>query len=279
MRAMSFWPVPRVSLRSLPVATLICPVGENHAAYFWPAEAAGVDSDDSDDEDALDARNFDISRLGAQLQSMYASSSSSSLSSMSRNSSTTSLSTTASHTRSNYEPHAIAGLASLTPVSAQNDFMSECEQSLDRSFAEGHTVDNAAIELKTLRMASNVPLGEVRDVVIPFILKRCNGAGGVATTIERWGGLISSLTGNQQDAMADSLLAVQRFVIEHSAGDLRFFLRVLKAFYEEDVVTEEAVFAWYQSKSSRDGGEMMKLWTGAKPFVEALTAESESESE
>ena len=239
-----------------------------------------MDSDDSDDEEGFDLRNLEITRLGAQFDSFEISSSSSSLSSMSRNSSTTSLSTTASHAASSYEPRAIAGLASLAPASSQkqNDFISECHQSLDRSFLEGHTVDNASIELKTLRMASNVPLDKVREVVIPFILKRCVDANGVASIIERWGGLITSLTASQEDAMIDSLHSVQKFVVQQQGGDKRFFLRVLKGFYEEDVVSEEAVFKWYKSKQARDGEGELALWNSAKPFVEAL-AEEESESE
>lgn len=269
-------------LSALESKLILVLVGQGHSAYFWSLEEAEEDSDDSDDEAGHDPRNLELSRLGSQLQSLNFSSSSSSLSSMSRNSSTTSLSTTASHAQSNYEPHTIAGIDSLNETSAkdtQNDFISECEQSLERSFAEGHTVDNAAIELKTLRMASNVPLGEVRDVVIPFILKSCDGPNGIASVIERWGGLIASLTGNQEEAMSDTLLSVQKFVLEVKNGDVRFFLRTLKAFYEEDVVTEEAVFAWYKSKPSRMGAGNLALWNSAKPFVEALAEESETESD
>lgn len=257
---------------------MIAIVGRGHAAFFWAEEEAQVDSDDSDDEEGFDQRNLEITRLGAQFDSIEISSSSSSLSSMSRNSSTTSLSTTASHAASSYEPRTIAGLASLAPASSQNDFISECHQSLDRSFLEGHTVDNASIELKTLRMASNVPLDKVREVVIPFILKRCVDANGVAAIIERWGGLITSLTAGQEEAMIDSLHSVQKFVVAQQGGDKRFFLRVLKGFYEEDVVSEEAVFKWYKSKRARDGVEELALWNSAKPFVEAL-AEEDSESE
>ena len=253
-------------------------VGEGHAAFFWPEEEAVADSDDSDDEEGFDSRNLEITRLGAQFDSFETSSSTSSLSSLSRNSSTTSLSTTASHSASTYEPRTIAGLASLAPASAQNDFISECHQSLDRSFAEGHTVDNASIELKTLRMASNVPLDKVREVVIPFILKRCVDSNGVAVIIARWGGLISSLIAGQEEAMVDSLYSVQKFVVGQQGGDKRFFLRTVKGFYEEDVVSEEAVFAWYKSKEAREGAGELALWNSAKPFVEAL-AEDDSESE
>lgn len=98
--------------------------------------------------------------------------------------------------------------------------------------------------------------------------------------IARWGGLISSLTGSEEEEMSAGLLCAQKYVAENG-GDLRFFSRVLKAFYEQDVVTEEAVFAWYKSAASRNvGGEAgKKLWAGAKPFVEALLEEDSDEDE
>src|SRR5271168_2319366 len=58
---------------------------------------------------------------------------------------------------------------SIAPVNlglmADAEFRTEVTQSLERAFAEGHSVDNAAVELKTLRMASNVPLIRVKEAV------------------------------------------------------------------------------------------------------------------
>lgn len=184
----------------------------------------------------------------------------------------------------------IQGLESLMPDAAstkQSDFLSECRQSLDRSFAEGHTVDNAAIELKTLRMASNVPLGEVRQFVIPYILERCGeGAKDASAVLDRWGGLVANLTGDQEEAMEHCLLIAQRWIAEEWAKeseqvDVRFFLRVLKGFYETDVVTDEAAFGWYKSTEARSvGGEKGRvLWAGSKPFLEAIAESSDDEED
>lgn len=168
------------------------------------------------------------------------------------------------------------------PSAKQSDFVSECTQSLDRSFAENHTVDNAAIELKTLRMASNVALDQVREIVIPYVLARCGQSGvGADSVVERWGGLIANVTGEQEPAMRHCVIVAQTWIAEqyNSAAnvDVRFFLRVLKAFYEHDVVTDEAVFAWYKSPEARSvGGDRGKtLWAGSKPFLEVLAADSD----
>ena len=91
------------------------------------------------------------------------------------------------------------------------DFNSECVQSLERAFEEGHTVEDAAIELKTLRMASNVDLKLVKDVLVSFLVKHINivndGAqqrAEVNKIIDRWGRLVSAL--GADDAVENLLL-------------------------------------------------------------------------
>ncbi|GAA5976582.1 hypothetical protein JCM11641_001346 [Rhodosporidiobolus odoratus] len=263
-------------------------LGEGTNGFFWPGEEGEEEEEDSDDEDDLDPRNLSITRLGTHLSNLHISPSSSSLSSFSRRGSSTSLSTAASITDgelSDDEPPAIAGLDMLQPEvstsSKQSEFVTECLHSLDRSFAENHTVDNAAIELKTLRMASNVALGEVRGVVVPYILERCAGATNAASVLDRWAGIIANLTGDQEEAMIDCLLLAQRFVAEEGSADVRFWLRVLKGFYETDVVSDEAVFGWYKSVEARQTGgeEGKKLWAASRPFLEAIQEDDEDEAD
>jgi translation initiation factor eIF-2B subunit epsilon len=179
--------------------------------------------------------------------------------------------------------------------SSEDAFIAEALSSLDRSFAEGHTVDDAAIELKTLRMASNVPLSRVRRVVVRYLARRVplpKGAAarelyaGARKLVARWGGLISSVT-EDEEAMVQALVDLQRYFAEEMAGEedvdgpTRLFPLVVRSLYEEDVVSEEAVMEWWKSPESREGGENVRsVREGAKAFVRALAeAESESESE
>ncbi|GAA5946869.1 hypothetical protein JCM3765_002052 [Sporobolomyces pararoseus] len=269
-------------------------LGEGGIGFFWPGEDKERnedDSDDEDDEDFVDPRNLSVTRLGHSLANLYLNSSASSLSLTSRRGSTTSLSTLATHPDDSDDESAasasglpsIAGLDALQPEesSKHSEFATECLHSLDRSFAENHTVDNAAIELKTLRMASNVDLGQVRAIAVPYLLKRCDGATNATETIERWGGLIANLTGDSEEAMMDCLVLAQKFIAEEAKGDMRFWLRVLKGFYETDVVTDDAVFSWYKSVKARNtAGEVGKaLWQGSRPFLEALQEDDDSEEE
>jgi translation initiation factor eIF-2B subunit epsilon len=86
---------------------------------------------------------------------------------------------------------------------AESEFRNEVQQSLERAFTEGHSVDNAAVELKTLRMASNVPLTLVREAVVAAIVEHIRlveGGGSaqrkeIASVINRWGPLIDRIGG------------------------------------------------------------------------------------
>ena len=85
---------------------------------------------------------------------------------------------------------------------AEHEFQKEVYASLERAFAEGHSIDNASVELKTLRMASNVPLSRVREAVVAAIVEKINIVDGlaaqvkeIASVIGRWGGLIDRIGG------------------------------------------------------------------------------------
>jgi len=83
---------------------------------------------------------------------------------------------------------------------AEAEFRSEVMASLDRAWSEGHAVENAAVELKTLRMASNVPLRKVRESIIGFLLDKMETGPGetrdkVKKVVERWGSLIDAIGG------------------------------------------------------------------------------------
>lgn len=90
----------------------------------------------------------------------------------------------------------------LSSAAAASEFRAEVTQSLERAFAEGHALDNAAVELKTLRMASNVPLRLVREAVVAAIVEKIPIAseagaqrGEIVGVVKRWGSLINRIGG------------------------------------------------------------------------------------
>jgi hypothetical protein len=90
-----------------------------------------------------------------------------------------------------------------TNVSAgEHEFQTEVRLSLDRAFAEGHSLENASVELKTLRMASNVPLRRVREAVVAGIVDQIPLVEGAVPQrveinkwVDRWGDLINLIGG------------------------------------------------------------------------------------
>lgn len=113
---------------------------------------------------------------------------------------------------------------SIAPVNlglmADAEFRTEVTQSLERAFAEGHSVDNAAVELKTLRMASNVPLIRVKEAVVAAIVEKIPMVEGDASSqrkeisrvVGRWGELINRI-GGVDPVETISVLQVIKFFI------------------------------------------------------------------
>ena len=90
----------------------------------------------------------------------------------------------------------------LTVSAVEHEFQTEVRLSLDRAFSEGHSLENASVELKTLRMASNVPLRRVREAVVAGIVERIPVVEGampqrveINQWVDRWGDLINLIGG------------------------------------------------------------------------------------
>ncbi|KZO97910.1 nucleotide-diphospho-sugar transferase [Calocera viscosa TUFC12733] len=173
---------------------------------------------------------------------------------------------------------------SLAPRSSAN-FRSECISSLERALAEGHTVDDAAIELKTLRMASNVTMTEVRDVVIEFVVGLVKGEPGsaaqknnISPVVERWAELIINLVASER---VESLLLLQKTCarLPNYLSAFKFFLY---AFYNEDIVDSPSIRAWLKDPRSREGmgkasqANMEVCWKQGAQTLAVIEADEES---
>ncbi|TIC15326.1 nucleotide-diphospho-sugar transferase [Wallemia mellicola] len=258
-------------------------LGEESNGYLWPSDKVDmqideIDSDDEEDEDFQLSMKY--SRMGARPPSP-ALSTSSSLSTISNGGS--------DEENDDDEDDINDAVEGLTlenagKVGAAADFSHECVQSLERAFEEGHTSENAAIELKTLRMASNVQLSQVRKVVIDFCMSRISTTDGqpvkaVEAVFGRWAQLVIEMTKEDQ---SQAILIAQEYCARHPQSHLSIFLAVLRIFYEYEIASEETIFAWYKSQPARGESEsdMRVLWEKSRRFIEALLeADSESEEE
>lgn len=282
-------------------------LGQGGEGYIWPTEeAAATEDQDSDDEDAEDPRNLRISAL--HLQGGHGDgyeSSTSSISALSDISSSSSGSGRGSDDEDgsmsdgsdDSAPPAIAGIKALdtSEGSEQMAFQRECVHTLERSFDEGHTVENTLIELKTLRMASNVSLKKIIEVLMPFLVGRLEldeaasnkvVSDKVDNLISRWGALLDGLTSGQENGMVDVLLSLQSHCAAPARGEgavhPKLFPIFLQNLYENDIVSEDGFIQWVKDPSSRQtGGEAgRKLWSIGTAFVKALMeADSDDDDE
>ncbi|KAH8833842.1 nucleotide-diphospho-sugar transferase [Flagelloscypha sp. PMI_526] len=248
-------------------------LGKASNAFVWPS---GEDNSD-DEDDPENFRNQRFLRIGDTLSDLDISDYGSESSFGSDD-----------ETISDFD----TDTAPSSPTSAGADeFDIEVSLSLDRAFREGHSVDNAAVELKTLRMASNVALERVRTSVVKGIVGQIKIVDGdstaqlkeVMTVLDRWGQLLRAIGG--WDAV-DTIQNLQ----EHCAriSQLSVFGLALRCLYQRDILDEDDIRQWHKTPAAKGKGmenethfeDMGKCWLIAAKLIQAFDdQESESESE
>ncbi|KAJ3516892.1 hypothetical protein NLJ89_g845 [Agrocybe chaxingu] len=225
-------------------------LGKDSNAIVWPREPP--DEEDEDEESPENYKNQRFMRLGDNTADLE----------LSDAASTSSDEETTSDDDDDVPEHAsVSGLSDAsfdTGVMQDAEFRAEVKQSLERAFAEGHSIDNAAVELKTLRMASNVPLTRVKEAVIAAIVEKIQLVDGdaaaqrkeIGTVIRRWGELINRI-GGVDPVETVSILQV------HCASSTRMSLfgQILAALYQEDIVEEDDIRAWHALPASKGENE------------------------
>ena len=230
------------------------------------------DSDDSDDEDqddipieALNLSDSDISEIGSDSDA---------------DSDTPSTSRRRRSSASGF---------SDTP-STNHEFYTEAEESLSRAFLENHSVDNAAIELKTLRMATNVTFHEVREAIISALMNvYITTPANAAKLFKKWGGLLHKFE-EDAEAEVDSVMIMQRFFARRlrknaqSLAERNKFVLGLQGMYNSDVFTEKTIFTWFEDERSKGVGEkavedMLSLKNAAQKLVTWLNEADEDSDE
>lgn len=158
------------------------------------------------------------------------------------------------------------------------EFETEARASLMRALEENHSIDNASLELKTLRMASNVSLRDVQKVVVETLLDRCKPTDpkSVQALVVRWGKLIAQVS---QDDEQQAVVVMQSYCASNPAKT-NLFVPLLKLFYNEDVVSDEAIVAWWRSKASQTGNEkMLDLRTRAQGVVRYILEDDDDDED
>ncbi|KZP24752.1 nucleotide-diphospho-sugar transferase [Athelia psychrophila] len=271
---------------------VLASLGENTNAIVWPHPTGDDDSDveplEAPDNQRLmrigdDASDLELSDLGSITDDDGGDNSSDSSDEDAPDFSA--LASSLAH-----PADAPSGLGAASDARLESEFKHEVALSLERAFAEGHSVDNAAVELKTLRMASNVPLIRVREAVVGAIVEQIEIVEGaaeqrkeIAGVIGRWGDLINQIGG--VDAV-ETVSVLQ----QHCAASERMplFGQILASLYQDDVVEEDDIRKWYGMPASKGVGvpegpifeNTKKCWAvGARMIAQFDEQDSDEESE
>ncbi|KAI0636836.1 nucleotide-diphospho-sugar transferase [Trametes polyzona] len=276
-------------------------VGKGSNALVWPQGA-------SEDEESIDLReqynNQRLMRMGDSASDLELSDEGSTTddvfsdtdtehSMRSRASSMTSVSGPSLSLNLSDPSAQTSAIHTLSSAAAETEFRSEVAQSLERAFAEGHSVENAAVELKTLRMASNVPLRRVREAVVGALVDRVPLVPGdaaaqraeIASVVRRWGALVDQIGGVDP---VETVEVLQYHCAAAGPGPRQaLFAQVLAAFYQQDLVEEDDIRAWHRSPAARGEGlkpgstlaeGVKRCWAVGAKMIEQFDAESEEES-
>ncbi|KAF9053571.1 nucleotide-diphospho-sugar transferase [Hymenopellis radicata] len=269
--------------------SLVPRLGQDANAIIWPK----APPDDDDEGDVENYRNQRYMRIGDTCSDLDMSddgSDSDEESDFSSDESSEIGEEDAKGTNSMMDSTTSINLPSQDAI-AESEFRAEVNQSLERAFAEGHSIDNAAVELKTLRMASNVPLSRVREGVIAAIVEKIKIVDGglaaqvkeISSVINRWGGLIDRIGG------VDAVETISLLQLHCASSErMPLFGKILASLYEQDIVDEEDIRAWHALPSAKGSDlppstradNVKKCWEVGKALLEQLDdQESESEGE
>ncbi|KAH9005204.1 nucleotide-diphospho-sugar transferase [Lactarius hatsudake] len=261
-------------------------LGPGSDAFVWPRRAIARKGDEEGHENELENfNNWRLMRLGDDLTDLVLSDPGSLTSEdeQSSDSDDDSFSQNASLASSVTSLPAASAAASVS--AGEQEFQTEVRLSLERAFSEGHSLDNASVELKTLRMASNVPLRRVREAVvagivenIPLVEEAVPQRTEINKWVDRWGDLINLIGG------------VDGVETYHCASSTRFplFGQILAALYQNDIVEEEDIQNWHAKPEAKGEGvkngalleNIQKSWiVGARMIHQLNEQESDDESE
>lgn len=213
-------------------------MGADSNAFVWPPRASNAEEEEADDIENFN--NQRLMRLGDNASDPYVGDAESI-------STEEPVTPSESDVEDNLDesPSSTSSVASISTPGTQSkgatkeelEFGVEVAQSLERAFEEGHSVDNAAVELKTLRMASNVSLARVREAIITALvgLMRVVDPEEGATkqkveverVVERWGELINKI-GGVDGVETISILQVSKLTDDSSKEtDVKFDTELL----------------------------------------------------
>ncbi len=260
-------------------------LGSESTGFFWPTEEeeAPEDSDDEAEDPFEHPRNKRLLQLGRRLSNLSVS--------------TVSMSTLSIASSDDEEGSYMSDASDLPDLGLgdlnlgggpSKAFYTECQSSLERAYAEGHSVENAGLELKTLVMGYNSGIDAAREQVVNFFMNKISLEGGMAKILAqatqiwgRWGGMARNLSRD----LSDIALDIQNFCV-HNSEYIPYFGLFLRALYDSDIVDEDALIEWRSLTAARGEGAKvdekagyLEAFAKGKQYVDILEDMESDEDE
>ncbi|SCV02504.1 LAME_0H02014g1_1 [Lachancea meyersii CBS 8951] len=261
------------STNALPAVKL---VGEAGVGYVYESDDAYDDDDSSVLDDGTNA-------LTHRFDDMYLSDTS--ISSLSvkpkkkRRSSTSSATTFAGRDEEYYDDD--------NEDEDEEDFAAEAIATVERAMENNHDIDTALLELNTLRMSINVTYHEVRSATVVALLRRVyhfiatqtlGAKDAIQKVFGQWGPLFKRQAFDEEEYVDLANLILEKAVAQNFEKPEFIVFSALTFLYDEDILDEDAVDAWWNQVTDDPAYDQAKVLTAK--WVEWLrTADEQSTSE
>uniref|UniRef100_A0A4W3JK43 Translation initiation factor eIF2B subunit epsilon n=1 Tax=Callorhinchus milii TaxID=7868 RepID=A0A4W3JK43_CALMI len=150
-------------------------------------------------------------------------------------------------------------------------FQNEVLGTLQRGLEENISCDNLVLEINSLKYAYNITLKDVMQITMKVVLEmplQQHGPGvgsvqysnTVLSLLKRWMPVFKNYVKRASDQL-DCLVAIEEFFTEQEALSLSL-VKVLMAFYQQEVLAEETIFRWFSQAASTDQGKKLRKHQG-----------------
>ncbi|KAJ3373407.1 hypothetical protein GGF31_000840 [Allomyces arbusculus] len=153
---------------------------------------------------------------------------------------------------------------------AVEDAAEEVRATIQRALDQGHTLDNAMLELNTLKFACNLTFKDVRDEVVPCILAHVFIANdsNFKALLTRWMPVLATMLHGAKDQV-DVLETVAAWFAAH-LDKAKYLGTVAMVMYDLDLVEEEQFVAWFAKAEKSGETGMSAVCKAMRPFIQWL---------
>ncbi|KAJ3354185.1 hypothetical protein GGF32_002655 [Allomyces javanicus] len=162
---------------------------------------------------------------------------------------------------------------------AVEDAAEEVRATIQRALDQGHTLDNAMLELNTLKFACNLTFKDVRDEVVPCILAHVFIAndGNFKALLTRWMPVLATMLHGAKDQV-DVLETVAAWFAAH-LDKAKYLGTVAMVMYDLDLVEEEQFIAWFAAAEKSGETGMPAVCRAVRPFIQWLEEADDDEDD